>query len=213
MGAAVAGPFAVAQAELDAIDHARAAHRAPVPRPEYGALTSADRVSTSSEGFRAGSADRRPAVYFRHRAVRAPARVSGGHWFRHGRGWTGDFHDGRIDTTSHGASVSLRSHLVLALAGTAGAQTVKETSNETRFQFDFKVPDAALAALLPQGFTSDVQRRARQGLQPAHRLHRPRDDQRAGRQAARDRHEPARLSGGAGQGSRRPERAARRRRA
>jgi hypothetical protein len=47
--------------------------------------------------------------------------------------------------------------LVLALAGTAGAQTVKETSNETRFQFDFKVPDKALAALLPQGFTSDVQ--------------------------------------------------------
>lgn len=47
---------------------------------------------------------------------------------------------------------------VLLLAATSGAaaQTVLESSNEVRFQFDFKVPDAALAALLPQGFTSNV---------------------------------------------------------
>jgi hypothetical protein len=36
------------------------------------------------------------------------------------------------------------------------AQTPIESSNETRFQLDFKVPDAALAAFLPQGFTPNV---------------------------------------------------------
>jgi hypothetical protein len=46
--------------------------------------------------------------------------------------------------------------LVLAMAASAGAQTVVESSNETRFQFDFKVPDAALAAVLPAGFTPDI---------------------------------------------------------
>jgi hypothetical protein len=45
---------------------------------------------------------------------------------------------------------------VVAFAGAAAAQTVLESSNEVRFQFDFKVPVAALAAYLPQGFTSDV---------------------------------------------------------
>lgn len=44
----------------------------------------------------------------------------------------------------------------LMFAGSAAAQTVVESSNEVRFQFDFKVPVAALAAYLPQGFTSDV---------------------------------------------------------
>ncbi len=46
--------------------------------------------------------------------------------------------------------------LLLGMTGAAQAQTLKESSNETRFQFDFKVPDAALAAVLPQGFTPDV---------------------------------------------------------
>jgi hypothetical protein len=36
------------------------------------------------------------------------------------------------------------------------AETAIETSSETRFQLDFKVPDAALAAFLPQGFTLNV---------------------------------------------------------
>jgi hypothetical protein len=45
---------------------------------------------------------------------------------------------------------------LLAMAAAAGAQTLKERSNEVRFQFDFKVSDAALAAVLPKGFTSDV---------------------------------------------------------
>jgi hypothetical protein len=36
------------------------------------------------------------------------------------------------------------------------AETPVETSNETRFQLDVKVPDAALAAFLPQGFTPNV---------------------------------------------------------
>src|SRR5215471_20743111 len=36
------------------------------------------------------------------------------------------------------------------------AETPIESSNETRFQLDFKVPDVALAAFLPQGFTPNV---------------------------------------------------------
>src|SRR5262245_66078344 len=39
---------------------------------------------------------------------------------------------------------------------TALAETPIESSNETRFQLDFKVPDAALAAFLPPGFTLNV---------------------------------------------------------
>jgi hypothetical protein len=35
-------------------------------------------------------------------------------------------------------------------------QTLTEFSNETRFQLDFKVPDAALARYLPAGWTSNV---------------------------------------------------------
>ena len=38
----------------------------------------------------------------------------------------------------------------------ACAQAVVETSSETRFQLDLHVPDAALKALLPPGFTSCV---------------------------------------------------------
>ena len=37
-----------------------------------------------------------------------------------------------------------------------GAQTLLEYSAEARFQLDFHVPDAALAAMLPQGFTLNV---------------------------------------------------------
>jgi len=50
----------------------------------------------------------------------------------------------------------LAAALVMAVAGSVVAQTLKERSNETRFQFDFKVSDAALAAALPKGFTSDI---------------------------------------------------------
>jgi hypothetical protein len=50
----------------------------------------------------------------------------------------------------------MRSLLFLTLTVTlfttvALAETPVETSNETRFQLDFKVPDAALAAFLPSG--------------------------------------------------------------
>jgi hypothetical protein len=38
----------------------------------------------------------------------------------------------------------------------AFSQTLTETSVETRFQLDLHVPEAALAALLPQGFTPNV---------------------------------------------------------
>ncbi len=44
----------------------------------------------------------------------------------------------------------------LAVSVTAGAQTFERRTNEVRFQLDFKVPQAALDALLPDGFTSDV---------------------------------------------------------
>jgi hypothetical protein len=47
--------------------------------------------------------------------------------------------------------------MVMATNGTrAQAPTIKERSNEVRFQLDFQVPAAALAALMPSGFTSDV---------------------------------------------------------
>ena len=36
------------------------------------------------------------------------------------------------------------------------AETMIESSNETRFQLDLHVPDAALAAFLPQGWTSNA---------------------------------------------------------
>src|SRR5678816_2958188 len=36
------------------------------------------------------------------------------------------------------------------------AETPIESSNETRFQLDFKVPEAALAPFLPAGFTPNV---------------------------------------------------------
>ena len=44
----------------------------------------------------------------------------------------------------------------IAVALMAGAQTVLESSGEARFQLDFHVPDAALAAMLPAGFTPNV---------------------------------------------------------
>ena len=37
-----------------------------------------------------------------------------------------------------------------------GAQTMVESSSETRFQLDFHVPDAALKAILPAGWTPNV---------------------------------------------------------
>src|SRR6185369_6392315 len=59
-----------------------------------------------------------------------------------------------------GSSVLLAA---MGLAGPAGAQApnaptpnFKERSNEVRFQIDFQVPAAALAAMMPKGFTSDV---------------------------------------------------------
>jgi hypothetical protein len=42
----------------------------------------------------------------------------------------------------------------LCLASAAQSQTPVESSAETRFQIDLKVPDAALKAYLPEGFTS-----------------------------------------------------------
>ena len=45
---------------------------------------------------------------------------------------------------------------VLGSAGAAAGQTLLEYSAEARFQLDFHVPDAALAALLPAGFTPNV---------------------------------------------------------
>src|ERR1700733_12711298 len=46
--------------------------------------------------------------------------------------------------------------VLAALAPLMMAQTLQEFSSETRFQLDLKVPDAALAAYLPTGFTPNV---------------------------------------------------------
>ena len=49
-------------------------------------------------------------------------------------------------------------HLLLlaSLATLAVAQTLQESSSETRFQLDLKVSDAALASYLPKGWTPNV---------------------------------------------------------
>jgi len=52
--------------------------------------------------------------------------------------------------------VLLAACAVAALAGHATAETMVESSGEARFQLDFHVPDAALAAFLPAGFTPNV---------------------------------------------------------
>jgi len=44
----------------------------------------------------------------------------------------------------------------LAVGGLISAQNLQESSSETRFQLDLKVPDAALAAYLPKGWTPNV---------------------------------------------------------
>jgi len=46
--------------------------------------------------------------------------------------------------------------LCLGIASVARTQTVLESSAEARFQLDFHVPDAALTAMLPPGFTLNV---------------------------------------------------------
>ncbi|HET6206478.1 MAG TPA: hypothetical protein VFD98_06680, partial [Terracidiphilus sp.] len=42
------------------------------------------------------------------------------------------------------------------LAASMMAQTLQETSSETRFQLDLKVPEAALASYLPKGWAPNV---------------------------------------------------------
>jgi hypothetical protein len=44
--------------------------------------------------------------------------------------------------------------VLAAASGSLGAETLVETSNETRFQLDFVVPSQALAAYLPPGWSS-----------------------------------------------------------
>jgi hypothetical protein len=56
-------------------------------------------------------------------------------------------------SAKHGALVLLAAG---ALAALAPAQTLQESSSETRFQLDLKVPDAALASYLPKGWTPNV---------------------------------------------------------
>jgi hypothetical protein len=45
--------------------------------------------------------------------------------------------------------------IALCISPAAQSQTLVETSFETRFQLDLKVPDAALKTFLPEGFTSN----------------------------------------------------------
>jgi hypothetical protein len=61
--------------------------------------------------------------------------------------------------TAHLSRRTFCALFLMAFAGaatTAGGQTLLEYSAEARFQLDFHVPDAALAAMLPQGFTPNV---------------------------------------------------------
>ncbi len=61
--------------------------------------------------------------------------------------------------TKHGLRIAVKAcaaSLLFGFAGHANAQTVIETSEETGFQLDFHVPDAALKALLPAGFIPSV---------------------------------------------------------
>ena len=51
---------------------------------------------------------------------------------------------------------ALLTSAVLALSFSATAQTLVEHSSEARFQLDLKVPDSALKAFLPEGWTSNV---------------------------------------------------------
>ena len=46
--------------------------------------------------------------------------------------------------------------ILAAFVPLAIAQTLQESSSETRFQLDLKVPDAALASYLPKGWTPNV---------------------------------------------------------
>ena len=83
----------------------------------------------------------------------------------------------------------LLSMITVLTAGTActarfiSAQTLQEHSAEARFQSsDLHVPDAALAALLPTGWTPNVAAQGpAKGCESARDLHRPDDDQRPGR--------------------------------
>lgn len=62
-------------------------------------------------------------------------------------------------TTRFACHIARTCFLVSALAGFTGraaAQTLVESSNEVRFQLDLHVPDAALAAYLPPGWTPNV---------------------------------------------------------
>ncbi len=52
--------------------------------------------------------------------------------------------------------VALAASALFALSQYANAQTPVENSAEARFQLDLHVPDAAIAALLPMGFTLNV---------------------------------------------------------
>ncbi|HUP78691.1 MAG TPA: hypothetical protein VM260_09065, partial [Pirellula sp.] len=46
--------------------------------------------------------------------------------------------------------------LSMGVVATVEAQTAREQSSEIRFQLDLRVPDAALAAFLPSGWTPNI---------------------------------------------------------
>lgn len=54
------------------------------------------------------------------------------------------------------AAVALAAGVLLPFPQPASAQTLVEQSAEARFQLDVRVPDAALAALLPAGFALNI---------------------------------------------------------
>src|SRR5438477_12600978 len=60
------------------------------------------------------------------------------------------------DVSSAAARFVLAVGAVIQLSQYANAQTAVESSAEARFQLDVHVPDAAIAPLLPMGFTLNV---------------------------------------------------------
>lgn len=61
-----------------------------------------------------------------------------------------------IRIPSAAVRVALAAGVLVPFPHQASAQTLVEQSAEARFQLDVHVPDAALAALLPAGFTLNV---------------------------------------------------------
>src|SRR5262245_17697670 len=62
----------------------------------------------------------------------------------------------RQPMSGHAVRIALAASVMIVFAHYANAQTMVEYSSEARFQLDLHVPDAALAAYLPPGWTPNI---------------------------------------------------------